>query len=65
MQINYELLNVFYEGLDERSRNSLDEAVAKIVRVKEKGGKVMVATEADRIFMKELLPLLPSSWIKV
>ena len=44
MQINYELLKVFYEGLDERSRNSLDEAAAKIVRVKEKGGKVMVAT---------------------
>lgn len=44
MQINYELLKSFYENLDERSRASIDQAVAKIVAVKEKGGKVMVAT---------------------
>lgn len=44
MHVNYELLNSFYENLDERSRASLDQAVTKIVEVKKNGGKVMVAT---------------------
>ncbi len=44
MMVKEELLNRFYENLDERSRSSLDEAVEKIVAAKARGGKVVVAT---------------------
>ena len=44
MEINKELLEKFYENLDERSKAALDEAVAKVVEAKKKGGKVAVVT---------------------
>ena len=44
MELNYQILNSYYEALDERSRASVDEAIAKMVAVKKKGGKIMVAT---------------------
>ena len=44
MVINRTLLYDFYNGLDERSRNSLDFAVLKVVETKKKTGKVVVVT---------------------
>lgn len=44
MKINNDLLKEYYETLDARSRGSLDEAISKMVEVKERGGKIMVAT---------------------
>ena len=44
MVINRTLLYDFYNGLDERSRNSLDFAVSKVVETKKKTGKVVVVT---------------------
>ncbi|HQF83334.1 MAG TPA: hypothetical protein PLX58_00035 [Smithellaceae bacterium] len=44
MAINRKLIDEFYEGLDERSRASLLEAVSRVVSVKQKGGKVAVVT---------------------
>ncbi|MBN1334209.1 MAG: hypothetical protein JW971_10640 [Synergistales bacterium] len=44
MKINNDLLKEYYETLDARSRSSLDEAISKMVEVKERGGKIMVAT---------------------
>ncbi len=44
MTINEQLLNEFYSGLDDRSRESLDAAAEKIVEAKRRGGKVVVAT---------------------
>ncbi|NLX85219.1 MAG: hypothetical protein GXZ00_06340 [Synergistaceae bacterium] len=44
MAINRTLLNDFYNGLDERSRNALDLAVSKVVETKKKSGKVVVVT---------------------
>lgn len=44
MTINRELINEFYEGLDERSRQTLDQAVEKIVATKKRGGRVAVVT---------------------
>ncbi len=40
MKIKRDLLNDFYNGLDERSREALDCAVSKVVETKKKGGKV-------------------------
>lgn len=42
--IDRELIQSFYEGLDERSRESLDEAVNRVVETKKRGGKVAVVT---------------------
>lgn len=42
MKINTELLKEFYDGLDARSRESLDAAVSKVVEAKKRGGKVAV-----------------------
>ena len=44
MEIKRDLLNDFYNGLDERSREALDSAVSKVVETKKKGGKVAVVT---------------------
>ena len=44
MEIKRDLLNDFYNGLDERSREGLDCAVSKVVETKKKGGKVAVVT---------------------
>ena len=42
--IHQELLDTFYEALDDRSREMLDAAVEKIVAVKKRGGNVAVVT---------------------
>ncbi|NLD06421.1 MAG: hypothetical protein GX672_11150 [Synergistaceae bacterium] len=44
MEVKRTLLNDFYHGLDERSREALDTAVSKVVETKKKGGKVTVVT---------------------
>ncbi|MDD3673662.1 MAG: hypothetical protein PHG70_09120 [Synergistaceae bacterium] len=44
MKIKRDLLNDFYNGLDERSREALDRAVSKVVETKKKGGNVAVVT---------------------
>lgn len=44
MEIKRNLLNDFYRGLDERSREALDSAVSKVVKTKKNGGKVTVVT---------------------
>ena len=44
MKINEQLLNEFYSGLDDRSKESLDAAAEKILETKRRGGKVVVAT---------------------
>lgn len=44
MEIKRDLLNDFYNGLDERSREALDRAVSKVVETKKKGGNVAVVT---------------------
>lgn len=44
MEIKRDLLNDFYNGLDERSREALDSAVSKVVETKKRGGKVAVVT---------------------
>jgi len=42
--INKALINQFYEDLDERSKETLDKAVEKIVETKRRGGRVAVVT---------------------
>ena len=42
--IDRELLKSFYDGLDDRSKETLDTAVEKVVEVKKRGGKVSVFT---------------------
>ena len=37
MEIKRDLLNDFYNGLDERSREALDSSVSKVVETKKKG----------------------------
>ncbi|MEG1641799.1 MAG: hypothetical protein RR272_01680, partial [Synergistaceae bacterium] len=44
MEINKNLLQKFYEELDERSKKALDEAVSQVIQTKKKGGKVAVVT---------------------
>lgn len=44
MEVKRTLLNDFYHGLDERSREALDTAVSKVVETKKKSGKVTVVT---------------------
>jgi hypothetical protein len=44
MKINRERLKEFYAGLDDRSREALDKAVARVVEAKRRGGKVAVVT---------------------
>ncbi len=44
MAINRELIENFYRNLDDRSRASLDSAVDKMVEVKKRGGKIVVAS---------------------
>lgn len=44
MEVNKELLREFYNGLDERSRQALEESVLRVVEAKKKGGKVVVVT---------------------
>ena len=44
MSTNKGLLKEFYEGLDERSKKGLDDAVERVVEAKKRGGKVVVVT---------------------
>ena len=44
MRINRELINQFHAELDDRSRDTLDTAIEKVVEAKRKGGKVVVVT---------------------
>jgi len=44
MIINELLLDQFYDNLDERSQGALDHTVAEVVRIKERGGKIVVVT---------------------
>lgn len=44
MEINRVLIEQFYDELDERSRQSLDEAINKVVETKKRGGKTVVVT---------------------
>ncbi len=44
MTVNRELIKEFYDGLDERSRETLDAAVRKVVEAKKRGGKIAVVT---------------------
>ncbi|MDR2563629.1 MAG: deoxyhypusine synthase family protein [Prevotellaceae bacterium] len=44
MKFGSKLIEQFRAALDERSRNTLNEAVKKIVEAKKRGGKVMVVT---------------------
>jgi len=44
MVINEQLLDKFYQNLDERSQTALDHTIDEMVRIKEKGGKIAVVT---------------------
>ena len=44
MKINRELLDEFYLGLDERSKDALDRATERLIDTKKRGGKVVVVT---------------------
>jgi hypothetical protein len=44
MTINRELIDGFYANLDDRSKKAVDDAVAKMVEVKKKGGNIVVAS---------------------
>lgn len=44
MKINKELLKEFYDGLDVRSKEALEDAVSRVVEAKKNGGKVAVVT---------------------
>lgn len=43
-QINYDLVDHLYQGLEEVSKQRVDQAISKIVQAKERGRKVVVAT---------------------
>jgi len=43
-QINYDLVEHLYQGLEEVSKQRVDQAISKIVQAKERGRKVVVAT---------------------
>lgn len=42
--MNIQLIDSFYEGLDERSRETLDKAVDKVIEAKKRGGKLAIVT---------------------
>ncbi len=44
MEINRNLIERFYDELDERSRDALDKSVRKVVDAKKRGGRVAVVT---------------------
>jgi len=44
MEINRALISEFYDGLDERSRGTIDTAIEKVVEAKKNGKKVVVVT---------------------
>ena len=44
MEINRNLIDQFYNELDERSREALDKSIEKVVEAKKRGGKVAVVT---------------------
>jgi hypothetical protein len=44
MEINFKLLEKYYQKLEEKSRDNLDKAINKIVEVKRNNGKIMVVT---------------------
>ena len=44
MKINRELIDKFYNELDDRSRETLDKSIEKVVEAKKRGGKVAIVT---------------------
>ncbi|MDO5447431.1 MAG: hypothetical protein Q4F34_06635 [Prevotellaceae bacterium] len=44
MKINRELIDKFYNELDDRSRETLDRSIEKVVEAKKRGGKVAIVT---------------------
>jgi len=42
--MNTELIDSFYEGLDERSKQTLDKAIEKVIEAKKRGGKLAIVT---------------------
>lgn len=44
MEIKLKLIEMYYQELEEKSRDNLDKAIKKIVEVKKKNGKIMVVT---------------------
>jgi len=44
MKYNLDLLNKYYQELDQASRGNLDRAIDKIIEVKKKNGKIMIVT---------------------
>ena len=44
MKYNLDLLDIYYQELEQASRDNLDRAIEKIIEVKKKNGKIMVVT---------------------
>ena len=44
MKYNLDLLDMYYQELEQASRDNLDRAIEKIIEVKKKNGKIMVVT---------------------
>ena len=44
MKFNFEVINKYYEGLEQQTRDDVDNAVQKIIDVKRCDGKIMVVT---------------------
>ncbi|MDD3657011.1 MAG: hypothetical protein PHI72_09685 [Atribacterota bacterium] len=44
MEINLKLIEMYYQDIEEKSKENLDKAIKKIVEVKKKNGKIMVVT---------------------
>ncbi len=44
MKHNFNLLKMYYQNLEQSSRDNLDRAIDKIIEVKKKNGKIMVVT---------------------
>ena len=44
MKCNLDLINKYYQELEQASRGNLDKAIEKIIEVKERNGKIMVVT---------------------
>jgi deoxyhypusine synthase len=44
MKYNLDLLNKYYQELEQVSRDNLDKAIDKIIEIKKRNGKIMVVT---------------------
>jgi hypothetical protein len=44
MKYNFDLLNKYYQELEQASRGNLDKAIDKIIEVKKRNGKIMIVT---------------------